>query len=435
MVNVQPGSKTHLSSGSQNPIRVAVVSAYPPGVWGEAEYAKQFVNAIAGHPMVESVTVITQRLQAGPHSDPVPPIEERNVTIRRVLRSTGPFRVLNGLLLAIWILKNRPDTVHFFGPLNPALYGGAIGETLIPGFVCARVINAGPIVSLHSVYLRADVESKVVQRVEYGVRFAIARLWILGSISLILRVSKRIFVVSFESNSELLDVIARDYKVERSKIEAERHPPILAGVKEKLPETLASLKATRFVLCPGYFREEKGFDRALNVWARLPTSLWDVKLVIAGPVKDGEAEAYLKRLLKAASTMGLEPRVLIVPGYRSGQELRWLLSHAEFVFLPYAGNQGTSGVAIEALSSGTRVLATDVGVMGKSFRHSNLTLTSLDEDCMLRHIEEILAPSQTPSPDVLPSDSLEFPTFGQLADRAVEVYLRIHQLPLDNLVA
>ena len=104
------------------------------------------------------------------------------------------------------------------------------------------------------------------------------------------------------------------------------------------------------LLCYGLVRPYKGFDVAAAAVRRLKDGR--CHLIVAGRPMDGAA-----RHVRWAAR--LSRRVSVIPKALDAQRLSDLLHAADAVVLPYRKSSG-SGVLLQALSTGTGVIASDL---------------------------------------------------------------------------
>lgn len=114
-----------------------------------------------------------------------------------------------------------------------------------------------------------------------------------------------------------------------------------------------------FLLAVGRFAEKKGFRYLIQAMPEILKKRPQAKLVIIG---FGPQEEELKRLI---AVLNLEPSVLL-PGSKSGDELAQYFATADIFIGPSVvaesgDTEGQGVVFLEALASGTPVIASDVG--------------------------------------------------------------------------
>jgi glycosyltransferase involved in cell wall biosynthesis len=110
-------------------------------------------------------------------------------------------------------------------------------------------------------------------------------------------------------------------------------------------------------LCIGFLQHHKGFDRALQAFARIPGS--DLRLDIVGSVRmpAPEVQYYLTELRGLVRST---PRARLHEGYASDHAFDCWLAACDVVVLPYR-EIWSSGVLARAKLFGRRLIVSDVG--------------------------------------------------------------------------
>ncbi|MGI0154694.1 MAG: glycosyltransferase family 4 protein, partial [Thermoplasmata archaeon] len=269
------------------------------------------------------------------------------------------------------------------------------------------------------------VEARVSQRVGKGPVSLIVKAWILATMKLMLRSCAHVFVVSFDSRSTRANFLQQEFGLNSSRVSLEPHPALLQNVTERIPRELEPLRELPFVSCPGFFRKEKGFDLAVEAWSKLPSEMSGLRLVIVGPAITHDGKGYLDEVKGRCAKFDLRDRVLLVPRFLRGSELLWVLRHSRLVLLPYLHNSGTSGVAVDALACGAKVLATASGVMGESFSHPNLAFTESTPEGIASSVRRLLSTEGSATAVPNPDPAKTAPGFERVTDIALDQYLRL----------
>lgn len=142
-------------------------------------------------------------------------------------------------------------------------------------------------------------------------------------------------IVSYGVPSDRLQVIHNPLSAEFGAL------PGITAARHPAPE--------RYVLCVGRLVEQKGFDQAIEVFARLAADFPLLRLIIAG---EGPLRGELRQLAEAK---GLGERVDF-PGYRT--DLPLLMRDAACLWLT-SWYEGFPNVMVEALASGLPIVAYD----------------------------------------------------------------------------
>ena len=151
-------------------------------------------------------------------------------------------------------------------------------------------------------------------------------------------------------------------------VEAERIVRIGNGVDCKLysrvievPERLAELCASPYILGLGRLIRGKGFDIALDALAQARGGTGDAKLVFAGDGRDRN------RLEELTRKYDLEDRVVFL-GTVTGADKVALLQNCLFTVLPSTIEDNMPLVVLESMACGKPVLASDIGGIGDLVR-------------------------------------------------------------------
>lgn len=134
-----------------------------------------------------------------------------------------------------------------------------------------------------------------------------------------------------------------------------------------------------FALAIGRMRPEKGFHLAIDAAARA-----GVPLVLAGAIPGGARERYFREAVEPR--LGPHARFL---GPIGAARKRRLLSAARCVLVPNVVAAATSLVAMEALASGTPVIAFRRGALGEIVEHGVTGFLVSDVTEMARAIKAI----------------------------------------------
>jgi len=136
-------------------------------------------------------------------------------------------------------------------------------------------------------------------------------------------------------------------------------PPMIADIPNGVDVAAINEPAERpsdftderpFACCLGNLGPMKGFDHAMQAWAKVRGRLGDLALVIVG---DGPLREAWRKL---RAELGLEDEVLMV-GHRGGAAKRWFLQHCEFAVMPSI-EEGHALVSLEFLAAGKPLLVT-----------------------------------------------------------------------------
>ena len=140
------------------------------------------------------------------------------------------------------------------------------------------------------------------------------------------------------------------------------------------PSSERQNKTTRIV-CVGNLRHVKGHDIILRAFNILSARNFDFELSLVG----GETEAaYSRKIDQMIQDLNLSKRVQRL-GSLGQHQIAVLLRHSD-LFVLASRREGCCNAILEALASGTPVVATDVGDNSKYVNQGNGTLVPNDDD-------------------------------------------------------
>lgn len=310
-------------------MRVALVSAFPPGQGHLAEYGEALAESFGDATEVD-LTVLAQR------ADGAPSVEHRGgYVIRRLWERDS----LSGTLsLLRELLSGDYDVIHFnihmtyFGTKNRYRFFGLS----IPPLLC-RLIEARVVATLHD--LLEVVEDEVIEE-EVGVVQALGA--IIATQVLLLCDATTV------TSEEYLDIITSRYKPTEV-----YHVP--HGTFETARPISPTLEPPLRVLVFGHLGPSKDIETVVEALASIHETVPDAELWIAGDSHPGYP-GYRERLEKRfSSTPGVR-----FTGYVEDYEMDELWQHSTLIVMPYRTCTGVSGVFQLAKSYGVPVVAFDI---------------------------------------------------------------------------
>jgi glycosyltransferase involved in cell wall biosynthesis len=138
-----------------------------------------------------------------------------------------------------------------------------------------------------------------------------------------------------------------------------------------------------FVLYVGTIQPRKNLRRLVEAFARLPTDLAGIDLVLAGQTGWLAEETF-----QAVRTHGLEARVHF-PGYVAQEDLPGLLSAAECFVMPSL-YEGFGLPVLEAMACGTPVIVSDGGSLPEVAGDAALQFPAADVDALATALARLL---------------------------------------------
>lgn len=173
-------------------------------------------------------------------------------------------------------------------------------------------------------------------------------------------------------------------------VDSERFRPNMAA-RADVRRALGLSETAPIAFTAGRFVRKKGFEYLIDAAARLATSLPELTLVLGG---DGDLRDELESRARAA---GLGTRVRFV-GLLAQDDVARYLAAADVAVVPSvrddAGNvDGLPNVVMEALASGTPLVATPAGGIGSVIDHdvTGLLVPERDAEALAQAIARLVA--------------------------------------------
>jgi glycosyltransferase involved in cell wall biosynthesis len=301
------------------PLRIGMVSTYPPKLCGLATFAAALTGALraAGH------RVDVMRLHDG--SDPA--------GIGQAV--TG--ELLNGSpasLRAAAVSLSRCDTVivqHEYG-----IFGGPDGDEVL---TLLDAVSAPAIVVLHTVPLTPTPHQREV-------------------LEAVCQRAARVVVMTESANTRLCG----SYAVDTAKVDVVSHGAALPDGSLE-PSTTTPTAAAPQLLTWGLLGPGKGVEHVIDAMALLTDVRPSLRYTVAGvthpKVFARDGDAYRHSLMRRTSTNGIAGSVTFDDSYRNVAQLTRFVATSTLVVLPYdSRDQVTSGVLVDAIAAGRPVIAT-----------------------------------------------------------------------------
>jgi glycosyltransferase involved in cell wall biosynthesis len=208
--------------------------------------------------------------------------------------------------------SEKPDIVHLHGA----------SEISIPLFNIARSLSIPTIFHVHQEYI--DKISKPVEKK-------------------LLKEATHLITVSRAVQRSIADITTKNSRI----------GIVLNGI-ESSHNNLEQIRGKNRIIMAGRFSKEKGFDLGLMAFAKLLESKNDCELVLLGNGPEGP------RLIALARELGINGHVFF-KGVLPKESLLEECRNASCALIPTPISEAFSIFAIEAMSVGTPVVATNVG--------------------------------------------------------------------------
>lgn len=331
-------------------MRLALVTAFPPGQRSLNEYGFHLATGLANHPEVEEVVVIADRL------DEVRPELEMNnkICVERVW-SFNSLTATPRILLALRRL--RPDGVLFnlqmtsFGDRELPAGLGLLGPLL------ARMTGLSSGVIAHNLLAGVDLEQTILQG--QPVRQAIARI----GASVITRAlaSASYITTTLPGYVDILRAISP-----RSSIHHVPHGTFDTENRDLVPFTLRK----NTIVTMGKFGTYKRLETTLSAFdlLRQDPRYQDAHLVIGGS-DHPNAKGYMQSVIGERKN----DRGVSFMGYIPEDAIPAFFERARICLMDYQATTGSSGVMHQAATYGAIPVYPLIGDFIDLYRHEGLT--------------------------------------------------------------
>lgn len=272
-------------------------------------------------------------------------------------------------------LRDRPDLIHLHHEVG--MFGGPINASLFPLVpFLLKVFGFKVITTIHAVVKPAEID----------LRFLETFAWPQKKI-LIIPVKTYFFFLNWVISIFSDRVIVHAEILKKTLIESYHCPEwkilvVPHGVPEEVsnqPSVISdqlakSLGGSKFLLYFGYLHRRKGLEDLIKAFAQTPAALeGKVKLILAGGALQKDYDDKLKQLV---TELGLSSTVVIT-GFISQTELRYLLDHCLFVVLPATYSIAASGPLAQVIAHEKPVIVSRVGVYSEEISDGENGLQSL----------------------------------------------------------
>ena len=307
-------------------MRVCFVSSYPPNRARLSEYAQNLVSALASRPAIDTLYLLVDK--SARSGDVLP--ENPKVKVLRVWKADNLLSVLS---VMYYILKLRPDVVHFnvsFQSFGKNKLTNVTGLSLI---LLCRLLGLRVLAGVHTLGEKADLE-------KFHLKDSLLnRVGILIATKIIL--SAQSVVVLVRSYGDFLK--------KRYGHEEVQYIPHGASVDTHLKVNTNE----KIILIFGHMGPHKGLPLMFEAFEKIMKEKSNIKLLVAGS-NHPNFPNYLEEFVKAHI-----PNVEF-SGYVPQEKLGSVFRMADVVVLPYNATPGTSGVFHLACGYGRPIVASDL---------------------------------------------------------------------------
>jgi len=321
-----PGSAVVPASAEESPLRICLVTCFPPSRGDLNEYGFHLASALREHATVDLV-LLADQTEKGEELDGF-----------KVDRCWSFDSLLTPARLLKAIRRANPDVVWFNMGFSTFARRPVAAFLSIAVPAVARMSGFYTHVTLHTIFERINLKDAGI-----GMPGAYRLAGRIGTRLLLMADDVSVLLPSFRSE------LIRNYKVTGERVHSRPHGIFSRPVR---PESLPAKAEGQTILAFGYWGTYKRLELLLECMAEVGKLLPRVKLLIAG-INHPSTPGYLEKLQQQYS----DQKNVSFLGYVPEAELPNLFRRASVLVLPYSSAAGTSGVVHQACEYGIPMVA------------------------------------------------------------------------------
>ena len=269
-----------------------------------------------------------------------------------------PFHILRQAL------RDHPDLIHLHHEVG--MFGGPINASLFPLVpILLKLFGFKVVTTIHAVVKPAEIDLRFLETFAWPQKKIL--IIPVKTYFFFLNWAISIFSDRVVVHAQILkQTLIKSYHCPASKVLVVPHgvPDFVEHPQQlsPLPAWLKDINSIRYVLYFGYLHRRKGLEGLIKAFAE--TSVCregKLKLVLAGGTLQSDYENCLRELIEKT---GLTGKVLIT-GFITQSELRYLLDHCLFVTLPASYSIAASGPLAQVVAHEKPVIVSRIGVYGE----------------------------------------------------------------------
>ena len=323
-------STTDLGENDAGPLRVCMVTPFPPRHDGIATYSSELINAMEslGH----TVYVIS-------HTDENVGGHEAQPNVFGIIDISKPDweRVIFRQIMDL-----KPDVVHIQHEYGLYANAGDYGISIIDLLFLLFVSRVPTVITYHSVYSTLSREEAIftslsLDTVDAGiVHEEFQKIFLPANLG---RIPNNVFVIPHGAKTTIAETVPDAREVKRT-----------SGYEGK-----------KVVLCIGWWEPNKRFEDVVTIWPNVIEQVKNAVLIIAGDARPGSPSGlyYKPKLLTAIQESPAKDHIRVITGAFTPREYDSLLSLADMVVLPY-DRASQSGNLAHAFALGKPAVVTAV---------------------------------------------------------------------------
>jgi glycosyltransferase involved in cell wall biosynthesis len=327
------------------PVRIGLVSTYPPIECGIATYTQYLTEALRQRG--NEVFIFSEYGGKGDN-------------VFSTYTSHGTDIAANVFLMAT---KMTPDILHIQHEFG--LYGEPLGIQIIELILRCRVAGLPVITTFHTVHENPTEEEKVAIRV-------------------IMQESNAIIVHEDYHRDLLAEHFGDDDKIVVIP-HGIREVAEVDGAREKL-----DVQGKKVVLLCGYLRESKRFDKVISVFPKVVEAVPNALLVIASKSRRADHPEYQRSLYKLIEESPVADNILVLHGQFPQATFDTIVSAADVVALPYEVG-GQSGILAQCFAFRKPVVTSNLRAFRNWVEQSGGGLVADSDEDFEKHLVKILS--------------------------------------------
>ncbi len=316
--------------GETHPLRVCMVTPFPPRHDGIAIYSSELISAMESLGHTVYVISHTDENVGGHGSQP---------NVFGIIDITKPDweRVIFEKVMEI-----KPDVVHIQHEYGLYAYQGDYGISVVDLLFLLFEARVPAVITYHSVYSTLSREEAMftdlsLDTVDAGiVHEEFQKIFLPANLR---RIPDNVYVIPHGAKTA-----------------------VAADVPDALTtKRLRGLDDKKVVLCMGWWEPNKRFEDVVAIWPDVIESAKDAVLVIAGDARPGSPSGlyYKPKLLTAVQESPAREHIRVITGAFTPLEYDTILNMADFVVLPY-DRASQSGNLAHAFALGKPAVVTAV---------------------------------------------------------------------------
>lgn len=356
-------------SKSFGPLKICIISSFPPNKGGESTYAYSYVKALENYldNKIDQIHVLTFNEKK---HDNEKTRQDGKITIHRLFNSFDSSKHFSFFRMLRLILKIKPDFIHCeYSPTPFHNFGGLLGEPLLFLFLLSRKFLGIPIlITLHTIWLPHEVRQRASELAKNRVVRSLITRYFVGFVKSFSRATDKFYLLSNTNSKKMVNDFCSSYHIQSSKVSIELH-----GIwrNEDIKRTIGfGVNQEDFdgkinIRCLGFINPYKGYEYAIYAMKWVKEVLPNARLTIAGDFTPNfaqhESKRYIEKLNEIIEQEGLSSVAKIVQKYLTEEEFQHYIDTSNIILLPYSRVVAASGILHEAISKKIPVIISGSG--------------------------------------------------------------------------